>query len=291
MASASLHALLSGLIDYAGLFPPAGLSLGDVVRNYREYRRSRVCWALGRLVVPAARLDELLALLAVHGNRWPVSALVGDDLPSDVARLAAAADSADIVVESAEVRAATVAEVRAAVSALAGVREVYVELPLTPELPMLVQAVADVGARAKIRTGGVVADAIPSVAGCARFIEACATNHVAFKATAGLHHPFCGRYALTYASDAPRGNMFGFLNVFVAAAFARAGMRGDDLEQLLAESSSEALHFDHAGLAWRGQSLSLEDLHATRKSFAMSFGSCSFREPLDDLTKLGLLSS
>lgn len=291
MASASLHALLSGLIDYAGLFPPAGLPLGEVVRNYDEYRRSSVSFALGRLIVPAARLDELLALFSVHGNRWPVSALVGDDLPGDAARIAAVADSADIVVESAEVRAATVAQVRAAVSALAGVREVYVELPLTSELPTLVKAVADVGARAKIRTGGVVADAIPSVPLCARFIESCAANDVAFKATAGLHHPVCGQYALTYAADAPRGNMFGFLNVFVAAGFARAGMRGDDLEQLLAESSPEAFHFDHVGLAWRDQSLSLEDLHATRKSFAMSFGSCSFREPIDDLTQLGLLSS
>ena len=291
MASASLRALLSGLIDYAGLFPPAGLPLREVVRNYGEYRRSEACWALGRLVVPAARLDELLTLLSVHGDRWPVSALVGDDLHGDVARIAAVADSADIVVGSAEVRAATVAQVRAVASALAGVCEVYVELPLTAHLPTLVQAVAGVGARAKIRTGGVVAEAIPSVASCARFIESCAATDVAFKATAGLHHPVCGQYALTYAPDAPHGHMFGFLNVFVAAAFARAGMRGVDLEQLLAESSPESLHFDHAGLAWRDQSLSLEDLHATRKSFAMSFGSCSFREPIDDLTKLGLLSS
>ena len=35
----------------------------------------------------------------------------------------------------------------------------------------------------------------------------------------GLHHPVRGEYPLTYAPDAPRGVMHGFLNVFLAAAF------------------------------------------------------------------------
>lgn len=291
MAPASLRALLSGLIDYAGLFPPAGLPLEDVVRNYGTYRRSSVRWALGRLVVPAQNLGELLPLVASNGDPWLVTALVGEDVPGDAARIAAVEESSDIVVQSAEVRAATVPQVRAAVSALSSVPEVYVELPLSDELPSLVKAVGDAGARAKIRTGGVVAGAIPSASSCARFIEACVANGVPFKATAGLHHPLHGRYPLTYEPDAPRAEMFGFLNVFLAAAFARAGMSGEQLVRLLAESAARELDFSDAGLTWRGQSLSLDDLQSTRSTLAMTFGSCSFREPIDDLTQLGLLSS
>jgi hypothetical protein len=291
MAPASLRALLSGLIDYAGLFPPAGLPLEDVVRNYGAYRRSSDSWALGRLVLPAARLAELPALASLDGDPWRVSALVGDDTAGDAARIAEARDSAAMVVESAEVRASTVPQVRTAVGTLRSVPEVYVELPLSRELPTLVKAVADAGACAKVRTGGVVVDAIPTTSDVARFIEACVARKVAFKATAGLHHPVRGRYPLTYAADAPRGEMFGFLNVFLAASFARAGMNGNPLEQLLAEPDANAFGFSDDGVMWRDHALALEELASSRKFFAMTFGSCSFREPIDDLTQLGILSS
>ena len=36
--SPSLRALLSGIIDYAGLFPPAKLPLDQAIRNYARYR-------------------------------------------------------------------------------------------------------------------------------------------------------------------------------------------------------------------------------------------------------------
>ena len=291
MASASLRALLSGLIDYAGLYPPASLPLVDVVHNYIAYRRSGDRWALGRLVVPAARIGELLSLVSFSDDPWPVTVLIGDDVPGEAARIATLQDATGIAVESAEVRAATAPQVRSVVGALSCVPEVYVELPLTDDLPTLVNAVADAGARAKIRTGGVVAEAIPSTSACGCFIETCAAQGVAFKATAGLHHPVRGRYPLTDAHDAPRGDMFGFLNVFLAAAFAGGGMRGRELQDVLAESAGHAFDFNDVGVTWRGHALTLDDLHSTRKTCAMSFGSCSFREPIDDLTQIGLLSS
>ncbi|CAN5385212.1 hypothetical protein BH09GEM1_BH09GEM1_06230 [soil metagenome] len=289
MAPASLRALLTGLIDYAGLFPPAALPLADVARNYGTYLQSVDRWALGRLVVPAARLGELVGVVHATATPWPLTVLVGDDVAGDAARIAAVADTPHIAVESAEVRATTVAQIRSAVGALFSVPEVYVELPLSTDLPTLVKAVADVGVRAKIRTGGVTADAIPSAADCARFIDACASRRVPFKATAGLHHPVRGRYALTYAPDAPRGEMFGFLNIFIAAALARTGVDSKEVEYVLGETDARSFEFGAVGMSWRSHSLSLHDLQATRQSLAITFGSCSFREPLDDLTQLGLL--
>ena len=41
----SLHILLKSLIDYAGLFPPSGLSMGDAIANYDRYRISPNAWA------------------------------------------------------------------------------------------------------------------------------------------------------------------------------------------------------------------------------------------------------
>src|SRR5438309_8673769 len=58
---ASLRALLSGVIDYAGMFPPAQLSLDQSIHNYARYRQEPESWMLGRFVCPAVRLGELVA--------------------------------------------------------------------------------------------------------------------------------------------------------------------------------------------------------------------------------------
>ena len=61
MLARSAEALLTSLIDYAGLFPPAALPMADAVRNYEHYRRGEYAWMLGKFVVPLAKLDEVSA--------------------------------------------------------------------------------------------------------------------------------------------------------------------------------------------------------------------------------------
>ncbi len=56
---ASLRALLTGLIDYAGLFPPARLPLDQAIRNYARYRQEDDAWMLGRFIIPTSRLEDL----------------------------------------------------------------------------------------------------------------------------------------------------------------------------------------------------------------------------------------
>jgi hypothetical protein len=57
----TLRTLLAHAIDYAGLFPPAQLDMPGAVAEYESYLASSDAWALGRFVVPAARLRELAA--------------------------------------------------------------------------------------------------------------------------------------------------------------------------------------------------------------------------------------
>jgi hypothetical protein len=59
--SASLRALLANIIDYAGLFPPANLTLERAIRNYARHRKGAEQWMLGRFIVGASRLPELAA--------------------------------------------------------------------------------------------------------------------------------------------------------------------------------------------------------------------------------------
>ena len=289
----AFRTLLHHAIDYAGLFPPAGLGMDEAVANYAAYLAGDDAWALGRFVVTAARLDEMARAAAPHLPRegarepWRLSVLMPAD--GDPGPLAAfnAAHARRAMVDTVEVKAASPDEIAAA-GALARTMVTYVEIPADRDPAPLVEAIRAVGARAKIRTGGVTADAFPTPADLLRFMKACLAAGVAFKATAGLHHPLRAQYALTYAPDAPRGTMYGYVNVFLAAAWLGAGLPDDAALALLEERDAGAIRWDGDSVRWRDRTLSGAELARSRDRVVMGFGSCSFREPLDDARRLGL---
>lgn len=235
----SLRIVLGNLIDYAGLFPPAALSMQDAVRNYVRYAEGTHAWMLGKFVVPAARAKE-----------------VPDEFPKSILGID-------------EVKFEDIDDANA---------NAYVE---TADLTQL-DEIAKRGLKAKIRTGGVTVDAFPPIGNVAAFLRACKAKGIAFKATAGLHHPLRCVNALTYEPNAPVGTMHGFLNVFLAAAML------DHAEAILGERDPQAFAFDDEGASWRNHRVSTDELEAMRR-FATSFGSCSFEEPVADLKELGWL--
>jgi hypothetical protein len=244
MLARSAKALFTGLIDYAGLFPPAELPMDEAVRRYDAYRQGEYAWMLGRFIVPEQRVSEV-------PNDFPLSVLGVD-----------------------EVKAASESEIEAI-----GNREAFVEVS---DLA-LIDVLARRGLRAKLRTGGVTAEAFPAVQFVAAFITHCAERHVPFKATAGLHHPVRCVRPLTYAADSPSGTMHGFVNLFMAAALI------DPAAEILAEEDPRAFHFDDDFASWRDHAIGTEDLERVRREFALSFGSCSFEEPVAELRELGWL--
>ena len=299
MIAAATSSLLAGLVDYAGLFPPAGLEMEGAVREYARHRRSPERWILGRFIVPAARLAEMEEASAPYlptlgaTDPWRVSVLLGNDFADEAAEAASFGRrlGAQAVVDSVELRATTptVESLARVLAALPIGRTAYVELPMDADLPPLLQALKARGARAKMRTGGVTPDAIPSLSRVARFLVSCAAARVAFKATAGLHHAVRSVRSLTYAPDSPKGTMHGFLNVFAAATLAWQGAGADAVEAALRAESTEAFRLDDDGLSVGGHRASAADVAATRAEFAMGFGSCSFTEPVADLKALGVL--
>ncbi len=66
-------------------------------------------------------------------------------------------------------------------------------------------------------------------------------------------------------------------------------MDADLALELLEESSAGAFQFDRDGVGWREYRLSQGEIAAARCDFAVSFGSCSFTEPIEDLRALHLL--
>ena len=287
----AIRTLLAESVDYAGLFPPAGLGMAEAVAEYARHRGERDAWMLGRFVLPAMRLDEWSAAAPadVEGWRWPLSVLA-QTFEGTLRRTIDAFNARErqrAVIDTAEVRATTPREVPNA--ALAGNVAIFVEIPVAEDPARLVDAIAGSGVRAKIRTGGVTAESFPTAAQVARFIVRCVERDVSFKATAGLHHPLRAEYRLTYGENPPSGTMFGFLNVLLATALAREGMREKDLVAALEERDAESITLGAESLNWRGRALDLGTLRATRTRSMTGFGSCSFREPVDDLRALRLL--
>lgn len=289
-ASPAITALLEHAVDYAGLFPPASLSMSEAVREYARQRSGPHAWALGRFVLTAAQGAAFVqARDAAAGEPWPLSVLIGDGRGVTLDALEARADV--LRVESLEAKG-DAPEAVAALQPFAAGRELYVEVPLDARLDAAVAAVKSLGARAKARTGGVTPDAIPSADAVARFLRACVDAGIAFKATAGLHHLVRGDYALTYEPNSPRATMFGFLNVFIASAWALHGAAHEFLRDILEERSPAAFATDASGaLCWREHCLTADALRDARTRGISAFGSCSFSEPLGELAGAGLAAA
>jgi hypothetical protein len=267
----------------------------EAVANYAAYRESPDAWMLGRFIVSAAGLGELADAVRTGGHStlvpWRVSALAGDDVAADADRIGAfnAAHASALLVDVVEARAADGAQVATLAAAFGDGCALYVEIPPAEDPRPLLEAVRKAGARAKIRTGGVTETAFPTSARLARFIASCAELAVPFKATAGLHHPLRGEHPVTYEANAPRATMFCYLNVFVAGAIAASGAEEDELVMVLEEREPSAFTFGADGLRWRSRRVELDHLAVSRTAFAIAFGSCSFREPVDELRELALL--
>lgn len=268
--------------------------MSEVASNYDHYRRSNDRWALGRIVVPVARLPELSDVASALRLRpdgvWRVSALTGNSPVDDVAAIVAwnAKEAGRFMIDAVEGRAASAEQIKQFAHAFSNDFAVYVEIPAADDPDELIAAIHRAGVRAKIRTGGVTRDAFPSAPHVARFLARCAHHGVPMKATAGLHHPLHAEHPLTYAADAPRGTMFGFLNVFIAAALARTGLDEDEVTRVLEERDRSAFRFSADAMHWRTRSLATAGISDARAQFAIAFGSCSFREPMHELAQLGL---
>ena len=293
---------MQGMIDYAGLFPPASLDMPSAVANYATYRKADLAWALGRLIVPVARLEEFEVAAQDFLPRdpeaasWQLSVLATPDLQADLAmihafnkRHAAGTKQGMAEIDTIEVKAARSEEITAAISVLPDSLTPYFEVPINHDPTALIHTIGQAGARAKVRTGGITRDLFPTPSDLLRFIQACVAANVPFKATAGLHHPLRSEYRLTYDPDSATGTMYGFLNVFLSAAFLTAGMDGDQAMQVLLEQAPTAFQFADDGVHWHRWRIDNQTLQNVRQQHAISFGSCSFEEPIEELKAMKLV--
>jgi hypothetical protein len=248
------HPLLARLIDHAALFPPASLPTDAAVEVDRAARATPYAWMLHRFLVPASRLAELPA-----GFDPPLGVIV------DVDALGPLSDQVEVVEARLERAAAT-----------EGV-DARVFLEVRPGEDAELDAVAERGAGAKVRCGGATAEMYPSPAQLAHFVCGCRDRGLAFKATAGLHHPLRD------------GIVHGFLNLLGAAVVAHAGGEPRELIEVLREEDPNAFAVTDEAFTVRGRAFDAGAVAATRERLFVGYGSCSFSEPVEDLRGLRIL--
>ncbi|TAM75495.1 hypothetical protein EPN44_08540 [bacterium] len=304
-----LNRFLVELIDDAGLFPPASLSMEEALDAHDRAGAGRYQWIVGRFIVPASRLDELETCLPRVRTRPLMVSVILDEagaqgLRAGVARARKTVErgSGTVAVELFETR---LREPQSDESARRSLREIcdavagafdeaaalYVELPSSaPDAGLRAVARERVANEArtlgaKIRCGGLTADLFPSPEALAHFIATAAALSVPFKATAGLHHPL--RHV-----DSPTGfAMHGFLNIGAAAVFAHAKLAGEPtLREILSEEDAGHFTLTPAALRWRELVADRRRVGAARAELFHAYGSCSTTEPIEDLVALGMLA-
>ncbi|MDX2146633.1 MAG: hypothetical protein SFZ23_03845 [Planctomycetota bacterium] len=313
MASRAMRSLLTDLVDYAGLYPPAALDMPRAVENFARYRMGEHEWMLSRFVCPASRLKDLskhgASLMpgtnATSGYReyadaepWRISAVIEGGVDSLDAALDlvdefnahhAAEENGLARVDMLEIKTPVATDIDAALDVLPASLLPCFEIPLNGDPRGHVAAIAGESAIAKIRTGGVKPEAFPSGAQIASFLVAAASADVAFKATAGLHHPVRGQYPLTYEPSSPTCAMHGFLNLFLTAALVKTKKLSDqEAANLLDHMPASAIRIAEDRVELGEHSIDAMQIAHVREGFALSFGSCSFDEPVEDLTRLGM---
>ena len=301
---ASLRALLAQSVDYAGLFPPCSLDLAPALKNQAEYVRSPDAWMLGAFVLPAEQFDATKQLLSQFDAQHPLRvAALGPKTATPDAFLEALddADAATRSLSRHNVDLISISHLEmflpkdVDVASLNEARSIVGDLPVFWEAPpdrveqtiaLLAEFNSDTDSPTfgyKLRTGGVTADAFPTSMQIAKALVTPATHQLPLKFTAGLHHP------LRQYREEVETKMHGFLNVLGAAVLA-AEHRWDANQTaiMLDEENADSFSFTDDFFAWREWRIDTKRLQY-RRGFVVSFGSCSFDEPRDDLRALGFL--
>ena len=312
--TSQLKPLLANIIDYAGLFPPAKLPLDQAIRNYVSYLTATENWMLSRFIIPARQLPDLTAIadssfpakgslvFSILGRGGHDQASFFEGLQLDLMEVNAfrAAHGGRVKLDMFETRLPSISlsTPGAAKKIVKQVGDLLLENGLTPffEAPfdenwqeraeVLIHSLKTNGMGGfKLRSGGVEAHMFPTTAQVAWAIATVRDNGVSLKATAGLHHP------VRHYNESVQTKMHGFLNVFGAGVLAKIrGLPMQEIEAILSDEDPAHFRFDQDGFHWQHLSASHEEIEQARRVSFLSFGSCSFDEPREDLNALGLLS-
>ncbi len=300
-----IESLISGLVDYAGQYPPELLSLQESFENFIRYRNSEYGWIISKFVCPIGCLPIVSSLIESKGYNkiFPVSVILsGNDIISEYFdRLENNLETTKkinplISIQSYETMLpAEIFErnnflydfISKLKSLINNNSEIFFEVKTTSlnyrtRYDYLFETLKEFpNTGLKFRMGGTEAKAFPPPEKIIYAIKGCNNNSVPFKAIGGLHHPF------THYDIKIDTTMYGFINLFCASAFADISEVGE-LIDILDDEEIDNFRFTGEYLQWKNKKISNIEIKKKRNIFR-SFGCCSFTEPFEELKNLDLI--
>jgi hypothetical protein len=323
----SFQALMAGIIDYAGLFPPAKLPLDRAIRDYARYRTEPEAWMLVRFICPAARLGELAPYgeeLFRAGPPFRFSALGRGGRTKDEFLAGVRADmedvasflrrhGADVVVDAYETRlpdtvvrdageagCRDLLQTTTSLFADHGPTSLTAFYEATPgenwknEIAAVVEAIS--GHNQRLPKNRVQAVGFKLRCGGVEASAFPAVKQVAFVVAAcrdagvPLKCTAGLHHPIRHYDDGVATKMHGFVNVFGAGVLAHARRLSEQqVRAVIDDESPNSFVFDGETFRWKDVAVSTDEIVAARLRAVPSFGSCSFDEPREDLRALGLL--
>jgi hypothetical protein len=294
----ALETLLTGLFDYAGMFPPAALPLDSALRESAELTAVlRRPWLLGAdLVVTDEVVRRLLSMnLKLFGFVRPIRiVLLATEKPESVDELLSAVLSSTSH-DSVPLSVATI-ERKLPLEDSASSADHFDRLAARHQVPLFLEPdLSDANWKTTLASTIALLCRCNSAAGLkcrltgpsgidsgrlAQAITAVCEKKLPFKVTGGLHHPF--------ADPNREDSRGGFINVAAAVMLRRsfgAQMTEETILRLLETSDPKALVFE-SSLHYGELVVEPEQLAAIKGSSPFSIGSCSLKEPDEDLHQL-----
>mgnify|MGYP001295400290 FL=1 len=330
----SLRTFMHGLIDYAGLFPPANLPLNEAIDDYIKHLNGENSWMLGRFIIPVSKLNELDQFVSLFDEIGPLElAVLGSGgnsndeylskIGNDMVKISDYQNrhSGKVRIEVYECKLPSNSPSKKTMKKATDLLNQnklshYHEFPELPDVGInystdedesswdeeilpVVSMIAELkGAGIKLRCGGIVKEAFPSVEQIAAMIQTCALIDIPMKCTAGLHHP------IRHFAEEYDAYMHGFINAFGAGIFTSNFPNPENsqerfrmfilLSHLIGEQVADNFDFGDKGMIWkmgddRDSIFEFDNdrIRNCRGKNMISYGSCSFQEPIDDLKQLG----
>jgi hypothetical protein len=291
--TASFTNFMTGLIDYAGMFPPANLDIAAAVTNYSGYLENNNGWMLGRCIIPVTQLPGVVLR---PGFRFSV--IVSHDTVQEeldqLGRFKGCVEMVETRVVEETVSPARCSELlkrlKTSLSKI-GFQDahLFVESENVAAAALVIAAVNNssrgenfkhVGF--KLRCGGIKNQAYPSPERVSEIISTCCSHDIPIKFTAGLHHPLSNHSPETGILQ------YGFINIFAAALlFWNGNISRNEIVECLSDETVGNFHFTRDHFSWRDKAISSGEIQRLRRSRVISFGSCSFSEPVEGLSALG----
>jgi hypothetical protein len=298
----ALRYVLDQAIDYAGMYPPASLSLPEALNSYHRHRSGAEAWMVKRMVLPVDAISKIDSGALRSGGEFRFAMIPRCEASDWLASLRTDLETLNFFLRECPAAVADVLEIllppvsntgelekllRSATGQLVG-HAAFFEVVTGPDFLRRFEGAAEAVAAfsghncgLKLRTGGTTADLYPAPSTVARALVIARDHGVPIKFTAGLHHP------IRHWNKSVGTRMHGFINILMAGLLAHHhGLSPERVSSILEEEEPSNFSFTEQTADWRDLALPIEAIPKWRER-VVSFGSCSVDEPKEDLERMG----